>query len=359
MSRRIFYYSLLSLSIAACSGNNARQASGDFEYANKQEAKQIVIPSDLKTPAAHDDFSIIAEDKVYGPVGQNVDVRAPSLVLPIAASSRPVTQSSESIIWFDKVLEDKDLKVFIVDAIKAQLTEDEVKLLSESDDSKLLTSDWYHKEKEKGVVFTEITLSESKKFAFEVDAKPHGRSVSVKVKLIDYMKTDQRGSTKQADPIDQQRAEMEMLNNITAQVDYQYRLQQRENRLLKATQKIVTIGENDKNEPSYIVDMESDLLWQNLPIFFERHGFEVTDLNEDKKVYYVNFVKPETSIWDAIWGDDVPVVEFENRKYQFLVSAQDEKSVVTIYDEDGFALTEEKLETVFTVMEAGLSFREL
>ena len=229
MSRRIFYYSILSLSIAACSGNDARRAAGDFEYANKQEASLITVPENLDKPAVRNEFKIVDEAKVIGPTGAEVDVRAPSLVLPVAASSRVVTQSSDAIIWFDKVLEDKDLKTFIIDAIKQEVSDSGTTIENESADGLTLTTGWVHREKEEGVLLKDTVLSESKKFDIIVGTKPHGRSVSVQVQLADYMRTDKSGSTKEVDAIDQIRAEMAMLNAITSQVDYTYRLQQREN----------------------------------------------------------------------------------------------------------------------------------
>ena len=83
------------------------------------------------------------------------------------------------------------------------------------------------------------------------------------------MKTDKNGGSKSIDIIDQQRAEMNMLNEVISQVDYKYRLKQQENRLLRANQKFVTLGENSKAEAAYVVEINEDLLWSNLPLFFE------------------------------------------------------------------------------------------
>ena len=85
-------------------------------------------------------------------------------------------------------------------------------------------------------------------------------------------------------------------------------------------------------------------------------------LNESKKIYYVDFVKPETSVWDAIWGDDVPVVDVKDAHYQFVLSALDEvneKTSVTIYNASGEALPMATLERIFPVIEVGLSFRDV
>ena len=359
MISRSLYLSLVAVAVASCSSARNNQASGDFDYANKSEPKAIVVPADLAKPDVKDDFTIISSDKVSGPIGNKVDVRAPSLVLPIATSSRVIPESSEAIIWFDKVLEEENLLEFITTAVKDQLIEDDVAIRTESEDGLSLETDWYHKEKESGVVITSIEQAESLRYRFDLAAKPHGRSVSLQVSLIEYMKTDPQGGTKVVDPIDQQRAEMAMLNQVTSLIDYKYRLQQRENRLMRANQKLVTIGENPEGEAAYIVEMESDLLWSNLPIFFEHHGFKIADLNETKKIYYVDFVKPDISLWDKIWGDDKPVIELQDQRYQFALSDISEQTALTIYRADGEVVSAELLEAIFPVMEPALSFRDL
>ena len=260
MSRKIIGCSLIALAVTACSGNDARRASGDFDYVNKEEAQQLSIPSNLSKPKQSNEFYIVEQEKVQGPVGKEVDIRAPSLVLPIATSSRSVRESTDAVIWFDKVLEDKDLKFFIYQSIEKVLQEQEIGLHAISDDGLSFESDWFHKEKEEGWVLKDVVSSESSKFRFDLLTKPHGRSVGIKTTLAGYMKTDQQGGTKSIDPIDKSRAEMAMLNKITAQVDYEYRKQQRENRLLKAAQQLVSLATNTQGEAAYSVEMPSDLL---------------------------------------------------------------------------------------------------
>jgi len=359
MSRKILSCSLIALSVAACSSNDPRRASGDFDYAELKEAQQLSIPDNLSKPKEQNEFYIVEESKVRGPIGNQVDVRAPSLVLPIAASSRTVATTTEAVIWYDKVLEDKDLKFFIYQAIEKALVDENIGLNPIGDDGLSFETDWLHKEKEDGWLFKDVVLSESIKFRFDLLTKPHGRSVGIKASLIDYMRTDEQGGSKTIDPIDRARAEMAVLNKITAQVDFEYRKQQRENRLLKATQKLVSLSSNDKGEAAYQVEMPADLLWQNLPIFFERHNFTITDLNESTQVYFVKFTKPDISLWDSIWGDGAPVVEIENGKYRFELSEKSaEESLVTIYNDKDEALSEATLQEIFAVMDAGLSFRE-
>lgn len=372
MNRQLFYFSVFTFTLSACSGVDSKRAQGDFDYAKKQEAKAFIVPESLDKPAEKKEFLIPQRLNKQGPIGKNMDIRAPSLVLPIAASSRVVMESNDPVIWFDQVLEDKDLLTFIKDALSKQLASDGVEynqvndIQSSQDKTKGIfetyESQWYHNEIETGWLFKELELSTSMRFRYEFYSKPHGRSVSLKVSLIDYMKTDQAGGSKTIDPIDQQRAEMAMLNEIVGQVDYNYRLVQRENRLMRANQKLVTIGENKATEPAYVVEMSLDNLWDNMPIFFEKHGFTISDLNETNRIYYVDFVKPETSIWDSIWGENQPVIDVIDAKYQFVLAALDDKNQktsVTVYDADGNPLSQEVLQRIFPVIEKGLSFRNL
>lgn len=374
MSRQFFYFSVLSLTLSACSSVDSKRAQGDFDYAKKQESKEFIVPQNLDTPATQKEFLITNKINHQGSIGDSVDIRAPSLVLPIAASSRVIAGSHDAMIWFDKTLEDKDLLAFIQKALVSQLTSDEVSYeivgSSTQDEpgskkqskTEIYESDWYNSEVETGWLFTDIESSTSLRFRYEFFLKPHGRSVSLKVSLIDYMKTDNDGGSKEIDPIDKQRAEMLMLNEVVAQVDYNYRLQQRENRLMRANQKLVAIGENNVSEPAYIVEMGLDNLWENMPIFFEKHGFTISDLNESDKIYYVNFSKPETSIWDSIWGNERPIIDVSDAKYQFVLAPLDDKNrktSVSIYNVDGESLPLETLERIFPVIETGLSFRNI
>lgn len=372
MNRQLFYFSVISLTLSACSSVDSKRAQGDFDYAKKQESKEFVVPENLDKPTRKQQFAITSIVNTRGPVGEEMDIRAPSLVLPLADSSRTIPESADPIIWFDKVLEDRSLLTFVKDALIGQLTSDGVNYNTVNVDPKkndevggtteIIESQWYHQEVETGWLFKEIEQSISMRFRYEFYLKPHGRSLSLKVSLIDYMKTDMRGGTKTIDPIDKQRVEMAMLNEVIGQVDYNYRLQQRESRLVRANQKLVTISENRAAENAYAVEMSLDNLWDNMPIFFENHGFTITDLNENDKIYYVDFVKPTMSLWASIWGDDRPVIELNDAKYQFVLAPIEDDSLrtsVTIYDANGEPLPLSVLELIFPVMEKGLSFKNI
>ncbi|WP_206486377.1 outer membrane protein assembly factor BamC [Thalassotalea sp. G2M2-11] len=363
MNRKVFYFSLLSMAVAGCSSINNKQASGDFDYASQQEAQLLVIPAGLDKPKQASDYYITDKINHKGPIGSEVDVRAPSLVLPIAASSRVESNNELAKIWFDQVLDDVDLQSFIYQALEQQLASDGVSMDTIDAENNIYESQWYNKEKKSGFwLFEEVDSTESLRFRFQFETKPHGRSVALMVSLVDYLRSDESGESAEMNLLDKQRAEMAMLNEIVAQVDYEYRKLQQENRLLRANQKLVSIGQNADQQPAYIVQMPIDLLWANMPIFFEDFGFTVADLNETKKIYYVDFVKPSMGLWDRIWGDEVPVIDIAEQRYQFVLAADENninKTSLTIVDAQGEPLSNETLTNIFKVIEPGLSFREV
>jgi len=356
MNRRIFIFSLLSLSLSACSTvDNAKHAIGDFKYGKMTEHKKLVVPKGIEEPKTANDYVIPKNINHNGPVGQKIDIRAPSLVLPIASGTRVELNSNKAKIWFDKVLENKNLENFIVSGLKNKLEKDGVEIKTIDAKKHLFESGWYRKTQETGFwLWTEQTLVKSMRFQYQLETKPHGRSVALTVNLIDFEAKD---GSKSMDLIDKQRAEVAMLNAVIGHVDYMYRKNQRENRLMRATQKIVSIGQSPSGEPAYIVELEKDYLWSNLPSFFEKYGFTIDDLNESKNIYYVTFKQPNNSLWDTLWGDGAPVIELANAKYQFKLKEVEGKTALVITDEMGKPLSNDILNKVFSVMEPGLSFR--
>ena len=348
------------VAINGCSNVNKKSALGDFDYANNKEQAELIIPENLDKPNYKKDFFISSDINHSGPIGKEVDVRAPSLALPIAAATRVENKGGKTQIWFDKVIEEKDIQAMVYQAIVDYLESQNSSLASVDEQNLRYQSDWLVNEKEQGWIFTSNVKVAQKKFKYQLETKPHGRSVGLMVDLLDYQTFDEEGEqsqTEEIDLIDKERLEMAMLNEIIGQVDYQYRQQRKENALLAAKQSLVSIGKNSDNNPAYIVDMGHDLVWSNMPILFSKYGFEVNDLNESTKVYYVTYKKPEQSIWDSIWGDEVIELGLEDGQYRFTVAPNGDKTSVTISDNQQ-SLSQTALEKLFDVMQLALSFKD-
>lgn len=109
MNRKLLCCSIVSILVAGCSSVNNKQALGEFDYADAAEAKALKIPSNLSSPEQAKDFYVTEQINKKGSVGKNIDVRAPSLVLPVASSSRVESTDRGASIWFDQVLENESI----------------------------------------------------------------------------------------------------------------------------------------------------------------------------------------------------------------------------------------------------------
>lgn len=359
MERRIFYFSLLTLSLAACSNVETRkQANGNFDYVNATPESEFTVPENLDKPEDKPDFVIPELQNSEGAIGQKVDVRAPALVLPLAAGSRVDEFDKSAAVWFDKVDDDRDLRETVIKAITDYLSTEEVGFVTADAANNTWESEWFHVEEESGYLFWKnIDLTESWRFKYTLVTKPHGRSVGLNVELVEYMHTSDEGSKTKIDQIEKQRVEMGMINAITAQLDYQYRLYSREDRLARASMEIVTLGQSEAGKPAYIIDYPVDELWTYLPGFFDSYNFKITDLNEDKFIYEVEYTRIDPSLWDQIWGDELPVVEFEDGTYEFRLTKLGEQTALEIYNDEGEVLSDQILIQNFEILEPALSFR--
>lgn len=359
MSRHTLYLSLLSIALAGCTTVNSKQAEGDFDYLTQNPGKSLQIPAELDAPKYADDFAISQTANSQGQVGKDLDIRSPALVLPIAESSRVVLKDPGTTIWFDKVFEEVDLQDFIHKGLGEVVKKESVSLTKQ--DENTYVSDWFLKENHiERLIFDDLDSVESMRFKYTYEVKSHRRSLALHVELIEYMRTDNAGGSKEIAPIDKKRAEVSMLNEIVSQIDYDYRYEQQKQRLAKASKDLVVVGTNANGEAAYIVEMEQDILWDSMTLFFSDYGFKITDLNENKFIYYVDFNKPELGFWDALWGTDVEVLDVKHAKYQFQITRIDKKhSAVTIYDENGKALSMQTIERISPIMKKGLSFKNL
>ncbi|TLU61312.1 outer membrane protein assembly factor BamC [Thalassotalea litorea] len=351
MNRRTLYLSLLTLAVSACSTVETRkQAKGEFDYVNQDVPQALIVPDHLNQPAQDSEYAVPSLQASAGPVGEQVDIRAPSLVLPLASGSRVDEFDKTAQIWFDKIEDDSDLQQVVVTAIENYLQEEGVELTSKQ--STQLESDWFHQQTKSGFwLWEDIETSESWRFKYSLVTKPHGRSVGLNVELIEY----QSPKNGKIDPIEQERIEMAMVNAISAQIDYEYRLSLRDQRLARANRKVVTMTEQ-QGHAAYLVDYSQEEFWELLPEFFEKYNFSVTDLNESKFIYMVNYERNDPSLWDGIWGEDVGVIDLEDGSYEFHLEPKQDKTLLKIINDQQEVLSETVLENNFDIMSSALTF---
>ncbi|WP_371185965.1 outer membrane protein assembly factor BamC [Thalassotalea maritima] len=359
MDRRLICLPFIALSLAACSSSETRhQAKGGFDYVKINSSQQLQVPTGLEAPQNNQLYAIPQLTRTDGAVGEKIDVRAPSQVLPLAAGSRVDEFDNSAAIWFDKVDDSRDLRQYVVRAITGYLEEKNVGLKRGDEENNVWESDWFQRNEESGALFWQtIESSESWRFRYSLVTKPHGRSVGLNVELIDYMLTDQNSTTKQISPLEKERVEIAMVNEISAQMDYLYRVNNRDDRLGRANMQLVKKTLTESGEPALLIEYPADDVWSYLPGFFEDNNFTIVDLNEDNRVYEVEYTYVEPSIWSKMWADEISVLSLANGVYRFKVESQGDKSVLRIMDAKNQPIEQAKFDENLPLLESALSFR--
>lgn len=342
------------LTLAACSSpGNKNSARGSFEYAKLEEPAVIAIPDSLDKPRFSDHYKINDKINTQGPIGAKVDIRAPALALPLATGTRVEPDDNSATIWFDQVDDTTPLVDQISRAINDYFAEIKVQLSNSQTNE--FSSDWLNKYRDTGFWFWQSQeVVESGKYKITLVPKPHGRSLMLTAELVDYKSVD---SNKTINPIEKQRAEVALVNEIVAQVAYQYRVDLFERQQSIAIEDMVTKGQTDEGSDAIIVKLPFDSLWDNMPLFFDKYGFTQTDLNETKKLYYVDYVKPDASFWDSVWGDEIATLNIPDASYQFKLVKSGKDTAVMLLDEEGNPVPDSLIDENMSVLIEALSFR--
>ena len=89
---------------------------------------------------------------------------------------------------------------------------------------------------------------------------------------------------------------------------------------------------------------------------YEKYNFRITDLDEPGYIYMVNYNQLDSSFWDSIWGDAIPVIQLPDGDYEFKLSRLENKTAISLVDDQGRVLNQQTLNDIFDVMGPALSF---
>ena len=352
MKHHLVLSSCLVLTLAACSSPGSKNAAkGSFEYANKEEPNIIRVPSNLNMPRISDHYKVSEVENTNGPIGKSVDIRAPALALPLAAGTRIEPEDKGAKVWFDQVDDTAQLIEQIRRALGDLFIEKNVSLATDKT-ALVYKTGWIEKVSESGMWFWKsMDTQYQSKFEISLTPKPHGRSVSLTANLVDF---EDVGSDDNFTEIDKGRAEIALVNEIVSHLSYQYRVDEFSRQRAIAKEDLV---KRVTDSSALIVQLPLDSLWENMPTFFEKYGFTQTDLNETEKVYFVDYEKPDSSFWDSVWGDALPILLLNNGAYRFKLVEVGKETRVELLGADGNALAVDKFNEIYDVLANALTFR--
>ena len=302
------------------------------QSANRLDALQV--PAGLQAPAQPAQFDIPP-----APAQQSeADVRSPALVLATAASSRVEEGEKLARVWFDRNDYTGDLLPFLQQMLRTQFTEQGIELVS--DDSGLnYTTGWISRFDEQGFWFWKSEqVKEQARFRITLEPRPHGRSASMTVNMIEHQYFTPEA---QLSGRDAQRQEMAVLNQIIDRIGKEEIAIALTNKA-KAPDVALGPGMDADGNPALLTPQSIDVAWSQLEAVFAELGLEVTDMNRSAFTYYLSYEKTEPGLWSQFWGNSAkPLLPVADGEYQLILSRADKQTALSLRDKSGAYLNAE------------------
>ena len=108
------------------------------------------------------------------------------------------------------------------------------------------------------------------------------------------------------------------MNAFVTQYDFNYRQfavqQQKERGIIS-----LKMGFDNKGNASLITEQEYVVGFTRFAALLESLNFAITELNDKTGLISATYDKPDASVWDSIWGDDLSELPLESGQYQILI----------------------------------------
>ncbi|ATC94215.1 outer membrane protein assembly factor BamC [Pseudoalteromonas tunicata] len=279
---------------------------------NYRVSEPLKVPANLTKPYQDPEYAM--EPKQYQKVSARDSLKPPAQALNIASGSWVEEGDKIARIFFDKPDGVIDLKAFLWQSLQDLITEYQAAPTASNEAAGTLETDWYALTKPEDVWFWQTQDEVSKqRFAFNIEQKEHQRTASMTVTLLDY-----QSKNEPLTGVLKQQLEVAALNSFVTQYDFNYRQfaikQQQERGLIS-----LNMGFDNKGNASLVTEQEYLLVFERFTGLLESLNFAITELDDKTGLIAATYDKPDASVWDSIWGDDLSELPLESGKYQILI----------------------------------------
>ncbi len=280
---------------------------------NYRASEQVRVPANLEQPAADPEFKMDVAQ--YDNNEEVPNLRPPSQVLTVAEGSWVDEDDKSARVYFDKNDGIQDLDEFVWQAIDGALENNQAKVRTANKLEGTLETDWLELIKPETDWFWESSEAASRqRFKFTLEEKSHHRTTALRAELIEF-----DGKKETLTPLLRQQLETRMLNQVVAEFDYNYR------RMLAELQKqqgdiALELGFDSKGNAALIAKENYQVVFDRFTSLLERLSFTMVEADAATGRVIADYSKPEASVWDAIWGDEVTPLPLAEGQYQLMLS---------------------------------------
>lgn len=331
--------SLSILALTACSSQLEKEtASGNYEYLTAEQSEKLKIPEGLDQPEYSEDYTLppLGDEANESLVGREIKVKSPPLVLPLVTGSHVEEGSRSATVMFDKVDDSQPLDKAIWNSLLNYLDQEGIGVDKFEPENNTLVTDWMiiSSEEDDGPWYQWSSTEKQvgRRFEFNLEMKPHGRSAALSVQLRDYMATKGDDVDASINELEERREEVAILNQIITHYEYQIQLED-SRRIAKIRQGLdIEMGFNADGDPAYVVSAQYDVAWPRLLLVMRKMGFDVKDLDKSTGLLFVTYNGANDSWWSGWFGSDEALLEEDD--YRLRVSeAGPEKTVITFMND--------------------------
>lgn len=320
----------VSVLLAGCSMFDSSQVDAP---AAQRGLENIQVPAGLQQPARPGQFDIPATDAAQS----NADIKAPSLVLATASSSRVEEGERQARVWFDRNDFTGELLPFLQQVLAAQFTEQNVALTQTDDKGLEYTTGWITRSDETGFWFWQSTAATDRaRFKLLFEPRPHGRSASLTVSMLEHEHFNEEYKLAGREV---HRQEVALLNQIIDRVGKEEITIALANKA-KAPDVSIEPGLDNDGNAALLSTQTIDVVWSQLDAVFTELNLNVTDMNRSTYTYYLNYEKPSQSFWSSLWGKDAPIqLPLQDGEYQLVLKRRDNGTAVIMQNSNSEVLS--------------------
>jgi len=344
---------IIATLLTACSSLEEREvASGSFEYIKEQPGQKMEIPDDVDSPNFNDAFKLpnLGEDAPLNAMGKDLSVQSPALVLPVVAGSHIEDGSKNAIVWFDQVDDSLPLDTTIWNSLIRFLETESIGVEMFDKDKQRLVTDWVvmdESEETKWYSWSSSERTVGQRFEFSLNKKPHGRTASLSVELLDYKEKLDAQSTEITQVKDKRRNEVNILNQVVKNYEFETKVAnvKRFRQIREGLQ--MELGFDSDGEPAFVVAADYDITWPRLLLVLRKLGFDVKDYDKTNGLLFVKYNGAEDGWWSNIWSSDKNEMDLDPEEYRIKVGSLGEKTSITLLDDDSNPFPVNKLTDLY------------
>nr|WP_245217607.1 outer membrane protein assembly factor BamC [Rheinheimera maricola] len=318
-------------------GCSVFQAEPVAENSRGNNVSALKVPAGLQQPAAPGQYDIPASDAAV----TAVEIRSPALVLATASSSRVEEGEKLARVWFDRNDYTGELLPFLQQVLSKQFAEQGIELNQTDTEGLEYTTGWITRSNETGFWFWQSTeTTEQARFKLKFEPRPHGRSVSLMLTMLEHQYFTSQGKL---DGRDAQRQEIALLNQIIDRVGKEEIVVAMANKA-KVPDVSLEPGFDAEGNPVLLSTQSIDVVWSQLELVFDALNLDVTDMNRSVYTYYLQYTQPEQGFWSSLWGNAPPIaLPLSAGEYQLVLKRQESGTSLSLRDSAGTALSPQQV----------------